>query len=60
MRIIYRGLYYTRAFWGIVKMQGRGWRIGLGYGFIELGTGMSGIHLPRKDALKGAVTDYIK
>jgi len=57
---VYRGLYYRKSFWGIVKMEGRGWRIGFGCGFIEIATGMSGIHLPRRDALKGAAKDYFR
>lgn len=49
---IYRQLLFTRSFWGIVKMY-KGWRMGIGCGFIEVGTGMSGLHWPRKDATKG-------
>ncbi len=48
MRIVYRNLVTPKNFWGIVKMKGKGWRIGFGYGFLELLSGLSGIWLPRK------------
>ncbi len=47
MRLIYRNLYTKKNFWGIVKMKGKGWRIGFGCGFIELFSGLSGIWLAR-------------
>lgn len=53
---VYRGLYYTRSFWGIVKMH-KGWRIGIGCGFIEIATGMSGLYLPRKGAISGSARE---
>lgn len=46
---IYRQLYTKRTFWGIAKMKIRGWRIGFGFGFLEIGSGMSGLWLPRKN-----------
>lgn len=47
MSIIYKRLAINKTFWGIVKMKGKGWRIGFGRGFIEIFSGSSGIWLPQ-------------
>ena len=54
MKVIHRRLYYTKTFWGIVKML-KGWRIGFNWGFLEITTGCSGVYLPRKNATKGRI-----
>jgi len=54
MNVMHRSLYYTKTFWGIVKML-KGWRIGLNWGFLEIATGCSGVYLPRKGATKGRI-----
>ena len=38
-----------KTFWGIRKLLGGGWRFGFGIGFVEWGTGTSGVFLPRKE-----------
>ncbi len=47
MRIIHRVLVIRRTFWGLVKCKPNGYRFGFGAGFLEWGTGMSGIYVYR-------------
>ncbi|KKL91651.1 hypothetical protein LCGC14_1892600 [marine sediment metagenome] len=47
MRLIHRSLYGKRTFWGFRKLEISGYRFGFGRGFIEWGSGLSGIYLAR-------------
>ncbi len=45
---IRRVLTKKKTFWGIVR--GRSfWRMGFGYGFLEIGGSCAGLYLPRRD-----------
>lgn len=58
---IYRRLYTKRTFWGLVRVQGGGWRIGFGFGFLEFGTPATGIWLPRKGKMgKESGKEFLK
>ncbi len=49
-----RILCYKKSFWGPKLCRGYTyWRIGLGWGFLEIGGSCAGLYLPREDAVPG-------
>jgi len=45
---IHRVLYTEKTFWGVKLCRGYNyWRIGFGFGFLEIGGSCSGVYLPR-------------
>jgi len=49
-----RVLYYKKSFWGPRVCKGYTyWRIGFGFGFLEIGGSCAGLYLPETEAIPG-------